>query len=64
MKVLQEGIFVHREAKHIRLWHTCGEYKNGRRGVIRPELQLVKDNLYRCPHCGFEHVLNNTLKSV
>jgi hypothetical protein len=64
MKVLKDGIFVHREAGRVRLWHTCEKYKKGKRGTTRPELQLVKDNFYKCPHCDFEYILDNVLKPV
>ncbi len=70
MKILAKDVFYYREkgSKVVRLWHSCESYKNGKRGLTRPEIVIASedDNTtnYTCPHCGFEYKLEKNLAIV
>ena len=43
MKVLnkEDETFIHGAAYKARIWHTCKDYKNGKRGTIRAEMEKI-----------------------
>ena len=72
MRRLNKTVFYYKEKANpeapTRLWHECSEYKNGRHGVIRSELELVGENAdtaeYKCNHCDFSFSLDKSFELV
>lgn len=71
MKVLTKNVFYafndedKIQGNPPRLWHPCENYKNGKRGVVRTELNKTSETddsvVFTCPHCGYSYTLDKFL---